>query len=241
MFHSLLRATLFFFGRTIRKIFVKLTITGWENLPEKGPLIIISNHFSLFEAPIIGMTLPYVPTYMVAKEMQTHWLTRILFGAFDFIPIWRGQVDRAALKQALALLEKGGIMGIMPEGGIVPELLQAIGTGEQIHSLPLEQTARASAQLLPPRPGAAYLATRTSAQILPIAFLGSEKIIGNMKRLRRTKVAMIIGRPFGPLTLDPTLHGPARREQMDELGNVMMRQLAALMPPENRGPYAIDS
>jgi 1-acyl-sn-glycerol-3-phosphate acyltransferase len=238
MLRSLRHTFLLFLGRLLKKIFVSLTITGWENLPEKGPLIVISNHFSLFEAPLIGLTLPTIPTYMVATELQSHWFVRILFSAFDLIPVWRGQVDRAALQQALRTLEKGGVVGIMPEGGIVPDLMAAISSGEQIPSLPLEQTARQSAQLIRARPGVAYLATRSSAQILPIAFLGTEKIIGNTKRLRRTKVKMIIGRPFGPLTLDATLRGAARRQCLDELGDIMMCHLAALMPPENRGLYA---
>ena len=238
MLRSLRRAFLLLLGRILKRIFVSLTITGWENLPEKGPLIVISNHFSLFEAPLIGLTLPTIPTYMVATELQSHWFVRILFGAFDLIPVWRGKVDRAALQRALQVLGEGGIVGIMPEGGIVPDLMAAISSGEQIHRLPLEQTARQSAQLMRARPGVAYLATRASAQILPIAFLGTEKIIGNMKRLRRTKVKMIIGRPFGPLTLDASLRGAARRRCLDELGDVMMRHLAALMPPKNRGPYA---
>ena len=238
MLRSLRRVFLLLLGRILQKIFISLTITGWENLPEEGSLIVISNHFSLFEAPLIGLTLPTIPTYMVATELQSHWLVRILFSTFDLIPVWRGQVDRGALRQAVQVLAGGGIVGIMPEGGIVPDLMTAISRGEQIHTLPLEQTARQSAQLIPARPGVAYLATRSLAQILPIAFLGTEKIIGNMKRLRRTKVQMIIGRPFGPLTLDADLRGPARRHCLDELGDVMMRHLAALMPPENRGPYA---
>jgi 1-acyl-sn-glycerol-3-phosphate acyltransferase len=128
-------------------------------------------------------------------------------------------------------------MVIMPEGGIVPEMMTAVGQGMQIPSLPLEQTARQSAQLIPARPGAAYLATRTNASVLPIAFLGTEKIVGNMKRWRRTQATMIIGPAFGPLTLDPDLRGAARRQHLNELGDVMMGHLAALLPPENRGPY----
>ena len=97
--------------------------------------------------------------------------------------------------------------------------------------------SRESAQLFTPRPGAAFLATRRGAPVLPTAFLGTEKVLPNLKRLRRTPVRLIIGPVFGPLVIDPALPKSERRAQLDELGHEMMRHIAALMPPENRGPY----
>ena len=91
--------------------------------------------------------------------------------------------------------------------------------------------------MITPRPGAAYLAVRSGAPVLPTAFLGTENILPNLKRLRRTPVRMIIGPVFGPLVIDPARSKPERRAQLDEMGHEMMRHMAALMPPENRGPY----
>ncbi|MCB8943565.1 MAG: 1-acyl-sn-glycerol-3-phosphate acyltransferase [Ardenticatenaceae bacterium] len=237
MSRYILRAFLYTFAYIVTKLFVSLQVIGRENVPEKGPLIVISNHFSLFEPPLTGLTLPYVPVYMAAAELQDHWLVRRVIQAYDAIPIWRGQVDREALKKALQVLADGGVVGIMPEGGVLPEWMEAINAGEQVHDVPFEDTGRASAQLIEARPGVGYLAARSAAQILPIAFLGTEKLAANMKRWRRTKVLMIIGRPFGPVTLDGDLHGVARRQRIDELGDLMMHHLAELLPPENRGVY----
>jgi 1-acyl-sn-glycerol-3-phosphate acyltransferase len=97
--------------------------------------------------------------------------------------------------------------------------------------------SRANPQLITPRPGAAYLAVRSGAPVLPAAFLGSEKILPNLRRLRRTPVRLIIGPVFGPLVIDPALPKLRRRELLDEMGHEMMRHMAAVMPPENRGPY----
>ena len=237
MFRSLLRALLYAAAYIITKLFVSITVTGRENVPEQGPLIIISNHFSVFEPPLTALNLPYIPVYMAAIEHQSHWFVRLIVKAYDTIPVWRGQVDRKALQQALQLLADGGILGLMPEGGILPELMEVIGTGQQVHDVPFAETGRQSGQLIRARPGVAYIAARSAAPILPIAFLGTEKIAVNMTRWRRTKVQMIIGRPFGPLTLEADLRGAARRQRLHELGDMMMHHLAALMPPENRGPY----
>jgi len=56
-------------------------------------------------------------------------------------------------------------------------------------------------------------------------------------KLRRTPVTIRVGRPFGPLQIDPGLRGRARRQRLDELSDLMMQQIAVLFPPENRGPY----
>ncbi len=98
--------------------------------------------------------------------------------------------------------------------------------------------ARLSAQLIQVRPGTAYLATRSPVRIQPLAILGAEQILTNMRRLKRTRVSMHIGPAFGPLSIDPSLRGPARRRQIDALGDEMMGHIAALMPPKNRGFYA---
>lgn len=238
MYRSLLRALLYTAAHILTKLFISITVIGRENVPRHGPLIIISNHFSVFEPPLTALNLPYAPVYMAAVEHQSHWVLRLIMKAFDTIPVWRGQVDREALKQAQKLLDEGGILGIMPEGGVLPGLMEAIGAGQQVQHVPFAETGRESARLIPARPGVAYIATRSNAQVLPIAFLGTEKVAANMSRWRRTKVQMIIGRPFGPLTLDENVRGAARRQQIKELGDEMMRHLAALMPPENRGPYA---
>ncbi|MEZ4519734.1 MAG: hypothetical protein R3C44_23870 [Chloroflexota bacterium] len=96
-------------------------------------------------------------------------------------------------------------------------------------------SARMSAELLPPRPGAAYLAVRNNVPVLPVAFLGGEKILENLRRGRRTSVMMTIGPVFGPLVIDASLPKQEQRRRLDDLGYDMMRHLAALLPLENQG------
>ncbi|MEJ2746678.1 MAG: lysophospholipid acyltransferase family protein [Anaerolineae bacterium] len=222
--------------RLLLWLFIDLEITGEENLTEERPLIIIGNHFSLFEAPLIELHLPFKFTFFAAVELEQNAGARLLLSAVDAIMVHRSRADRKALRQALDLLEAGGRLLIMPEGGIDPELRDTLARGEERPSTE-GMNVRISAQLIKARPGAAYLATRSQARILPIATLGTEKVLANMRRLKRTKVTMSIGPVFGPLTLDPTLRGPARRQQLDAYGDEMMYYIAALLPPENRGPY----
>lgn len=234
--YHILRAIIYI----VTKFLVKLTIVGRENLPDGDePLIIISNHFSLLEPPLIGLYLPYDMAFFGAAELaEENWFMRLLFAAVNIIPVHRGQVDRAALRQALETLAQGKQLVIMPEGGIDQTHRDALASGRDT-SDNAGINSRLSAELIPPRPGSAYLALRSGARIVPVAILGGEQVLGNLRRLRRTKVTMWIGRPFGPLQLDPSLQGAARRQQIDAFGDDMMRHIAALLPPENRGPYKL--
>ena len=226
-------------ARRLAHIFLRLEIVGWDNLPPEGPLIVVSNHFGVFEAPLLMALLPYEDkmTFMAATELQESRILRYLMDLYDIIPIWRGQPDRDALRRAIGWLEGGGVLGIMPEGSVDAGLqaqIEATGRQTGLHGGP---SARVSAELLAPRPGAAYLAVRSGAPVLPVAFLGGEQILANLRRGRRTAVTMTIGPVFGPLVVDESLPKVERRRQLDALGHEMMRQLAELLPPENRGPY----
>lgn len=237
--NSFLRSLIRGFVRLCFRLGLKLEIEGWEHVPPGGPLVVISNHFSIYEAPILMVYLPYRDriTWLAATELQESRLLKAVIRLFNIIPIWRGQPDREALRRALDWLADGGIIGIMPEGG-VDESLRPLTLAGQQTGLRGGPSSRVDAQLITPRPGAAYLAVRSGAPVLPVAFVGTEHIAGNIRRLRRSPVRMIIGPVFGPLAIDPVLPKPARREALDELGHEMMRHMAALMPPANRGPYA---
>lgn len=225
---TLLLCRIFFF------IFADVEVYGRENAPKRGPLIVVANHFSLFEVPLICITLPYAPVFIAARELAEYIFLDFIMWADNSIRIRRGQADRQALKQALDLLHREGILAIFPEGGITAETIAMAARGESTNHLP---NVRADAQLLPARDGTSFLAVQSQAPILPIALLGTEQMEGNLKRFRRTKIKIIIGEPFGPLTVDESLRGRAKRREMNVLSHKMMQKVAELMPVENRGYY----
>lgn len=239
MIRRFLRFWLIGLAYGLSKLMFKLSVSGMENLPTQRPLIIISNHFSWFEASLIFLHLPFKEAYyMAATELQAYAPLRLLFYTFNSIPVWRGQVDRQALSQALAVLKEGGILTIFPEGGIDPDLQETIQSG-QTTQWGDGRTSRS--ELIAARPGVAYLAATSGALILPVAFLGTEHTLANLKRFRRTAVTMTIGTPFGPLPAPHGLHGTAKRNHLHALGHHMMYQLAELLPAENRGYYASEA
>lgn len=232
-----LRAGLIIFGRLLARLLFRVTIEGWENAPRSPHnLLVISNHFSWFDAPILSILLPFPPAYLIATEAVEKSWVRAFTIIFESIPIWRGQVDRKALTTAVTQLQEGGVVGIFPEGGVMPELAELVASGQQIPEL-RGNMARSSAQLMRAKTGVALLATMSGAQIMPVALIGSHQLLENLKGCRRTPITIRIGSLFGPLTLDPAAKGQARRQQMDDLADAMMSQVARLFPPENRGYY----
>lgn len=232
----LIRQGAVFTGRLIGRACLKITLEGRQNLPGPEAIILISNHFSWFDAPVLTLFLPFQPVFLVATESQNRWFVRLFMNLFHGIPIWRGQVDRQAIRKALHVLGQGGVLGIFPEGGIDPELAARVSRGEMITNIS-NHASRLNARLVRPRSGVALLAVRSKARILPVGLIGTEKIMANLKRLRRTPVTLRVGPAVGPLTIDPRLRGPARRQQLDSLADLMMQQIARLFPPEKRGPY----
>jgi len=105
------------------------------------------------------------------------------------------------------------VLGIFPEGGSWAQVLR------------------------PPRPGAAYLATRSNAPILPVGVYGLNDIFP-LRVTNRPTVTVHIGKPFGPFKI--TGRGRARREQLDRIGHTIMERIAALLPEEMRGRYSDD-
>jgi 1-acyl-sn-glycerol-3-phosphate acyltransferase len=232
---------LLIFGRAAARLLLNLKVEGLHNVPVGEPLIVISNHFSWFDAPLLTLYLPFPPAFLVASESQRFWFVRLFMRAFHGIPIWRGRVDRAALTLALARLRNGKVVGIFPEGGIDPRFAERRARGEAIDNNEANKTygfvSREDAQLTYPEPGTAYLALQSQARMLPVALLGTEKILSNLLHFRRTHVLVRVGAPFGPLTIETRLQGPARRQRINRVAEQIMHRIAALFPPENRGPY----
>lgn len=250
MGHLLASATRRFLLAISKILFVLLLdvkVTGKENIPKSDePLILVANHFSWFDVPLLTALLPLKPVFIVATESRRMISVRIFMRLFNGIPIWRGQVDRGAFDQAKHVLQHGGVLGVFPEGGIDPDKSSHASRGSFVLDSRYNWISRVSGQLTHPRPGTAFLAVETDARLLPIGLLGTEKIadeVFNWRRLlfrrRRVAVEIKIGPAFGPLTIDPELRGRDRRTHINQLADTIMRQIAELFPPEKRGPYQV--
>lgn len=181
-------------------------------VPDRGPLIIVTNHVNFLDAPVLYVNLQPRPLAGFAKaETWDNPALSVLADLWGAIPLQRGEVDLSALRAALDALEKGRILGVAPEG-----------------------TRSGNGHLQAGQPGVVLLALRTKAPILPIASYGGECFRQNLTKLRRTDFHVAVGRPFYLVPPDTPVSRQVRSQMIDEI----MYQIAALLPPGYRGVYS---
>lgn len=155
--------------KVIFTITLRLEVSGQENIPKSGPLVIASNHLSLLDPPVIGTAATRKVHFMAKQELFVPVLGDIykILGAF---PVKRGGADRTAIKHGIDILESGNVLAIFPEG-----------------------TRSKTGKLGKAAPGALMMAGKAQAAIVPACVVGTD-----IKRCGRLwpKVKVIFGKPI---------------------------------------------
>lgn len=192
--------------RAILRLCFGFQIEGRSHEPRSGAVIVVSNHLSDLDPLVVGASLRRRAGFMAKQELFANPLVRWWITACGAFPVRRGEPDRQALRTALELLHRGGVLVMFPEG-----------------TRGLDRTLR------PPEPGAAMLAVRTRAAILPVAVLGTDEALPRgAHRLRRTTIRVRIGAPISPMDTH-ALNGRREREAVEALGRVYMAEIARLI------------
>ncbi|MEU3649887.1 lysophospholipid acyltransferase family protein [Lentzea sp. NPDC034063] len=144
----------------------RIRVHGRDRVPLSGGVVVVANHSSMSDGPILFGALPRRVTFLIKQEMFKGVVGNLL-RKIGQIPVKRGEADRTALVTAQSVLKAGGVIGIFPEG--------TRGEGDV-----------ASAQN-----GAAWLAKTSGAMVLPIACRGTYQAKG-----WRPEVDVLIGEPF---------------------------------------------
>jgi len=196
--------------RMLFKLALCYEIMGLENFPRQGPVILMINHINFLDPVLVGATMPREVVMFSKIENLDLPILGFFVRLYGVVPVRRGKVDRRALRQAIESLMRGEAFLIAPEG-----------------------TRSHHGRLQKAKDGMTYIALRTGATIVPIAVWGQEAFFHNIKRLRRTRVHVRIGKPFRFVPKEPL-----RREDLREMTREAMYQLAALLPPQYRGFYS---
>lgn len=190
-----------------------------DAIPKEGPIILAANHASNLDPLVMAaIVLP-----KVGRRFQ--WLGKKELFAWPVLgwvarnggvhPVDRATADVEAFRLARRILDEGHILFVFPEG-----------------------TRSADGRLQEARDGTSVLALRTDAPILPVGIAGSHGVWPRGQKLPHPggHVTVRIGTPFRLSDVLP--EGTDRRAAKGLATTHIMRRIAALLPPEQRGPYA---
>jgi len=203
------------FGRAITRVSIEGAL---DDLPREGPLIVAANHASNLDVPIIGSWL--IPRL----GRRIHWLGKKELFDWPVIgwvatnggvhPVDRGAADVEAFRLAQRILDEGHVLFVFPEGTRSPD-----------------------GRLQEARDGIALLALRTGALVVPVGVAGSDGVWPKGQRLPHPggRVTVRVGRAFRPA--DELPPGTDRSAAKRLTTSLIMRRIADLLPPRQRGVY----
>lgn len=192
-----------FLRATVAKFLLVLfstKVTGKEHIPAGGAML-AGNHVSYMDPVLMWCASPRPVHFMAKSELWESALIRWALPRLWGFPVNRGEPDRAAINTATELLKSGELVGVFPEGS---------------------RAADGAAELGQAHGGAAFIALRADAPVVPVAFAGTEKVWPRGQRFPRLRKTYIrIGAPVFPGDILPS---GGRKERVEALtAHVMAR------------------
>lgn len=207
---AMLRSFMIWVCRIIIWIYAEAEIEGRENIPEKGAILIVANHRSLADPPLIALSTSRPIYFMGKSELFSSPFTNWLFRNLLVFPVNPRSADRKALRHAEKLLLQGEAVCMFPEG-------QLTETGD------LQDMSG----------GAVMIALHSQAPILPIGLIGTEALVpyGALKPQRAWKKIRV--RVGMPIPLDALSGGKQGKEALRHGMRVLREEISKLTEERN--------
>jgi glycerol-3-phosphate dehydrogenase (NAD(P)+) len=153
-------------------VYFRLRRTGHAHIPAEGPVILAANHRSFLDPFVIGCCVRRPIYFMAKRELFEKRLQGWFLNALGAFPLRRGESDEESVTTARAVLDRGDVVVIFPEGTRIRE-----------------------GSLARPKRGVGRLALETGVPVVPVAVAGTERARRGW-RIRPCRVSVRYGRPL---------------------------------------------
>jgi 1-acyl-sn-glycerol-3-phosphate acyltransferase len=170
-------------------------VEGKEHIPDQGPLVVCPNHIHNLDPPLVGAAMNRKVHFMAKEELFRIPVLAQIISRLGAFPVRRGASDRNAFKKAMQILQEGKVLAIFPEG-----------------------TRSRSGRLGKAHPGAALIALKGNANVVPAAIIGPYRLFG--------KIRIVFGPPF---RLDCPPDSKINSELLREQSARIMEKIEALL------------
>jgi 1-acyl-sn-glycerol-3-phosphate acyltransferase len=135
------------------RVYFRGQIYGAQNVPKTGPLVIVSNHASNYDPPLVSNCVGRPVAYMAKEELFKIPVLKQVIELYGAYPVNRGSADRTAIRAALKYLDEGWAVGVFLQGTRTPD-----------------------GRITDPKRGAALIAAKAKAPLLPVCLWGTQAI-----------------------------------------------------------------
>lgn len=157
------------------KTYFRGKVQGKPHIPRHGGAIIVSNHGSYFDPPLIAGGVGRPVAFMAKQELFRVPLLKPIIELYGAYPVNRGSADRSAIKSAIKALNQGWLVGLFLEGTRTPD--------GRIHK---------------PKLGASLIAAKAQVPIIPVSLWGTERILQGGKLPKPVPLTLRIGEIIEP-------------------------------------------
>jgi 1-acyl-sn-glycerol-3-phosphate acyltransferase len=158
----------------VMRLLWRVRARGREHVPRSGAVLLVANHSSVADPPLVGAVCPRPVSFLAKAELFAIPLFGGLIRRLNAHPVRREGADLGAMRTALRVLERGGTLLVFPEG-----------------------TRGQEGVLRPGKPGAGMLAVLSGASVVPVYVSGSGRAWPRGRRLPRPggKITVVFGPP----------------------------------------------
>ena len=165
-----------FFVQPIYRFVFKGHLIGRENIPQKDCFIMVSNHGSLLDPPLLGHALGRNISFMAKAELFKIPFLGLVIQACGAYPVKRGIADKNTIKTACKKLSNNNCIGIFIDG-----------------------TRQKNGRVNKPKQGASLLAFKNQKLLLPVAIINSPRLIKYKFFIPFfSKIVIKVGKPVQP-------------------------------------------